>query len=76
MQGSIQEKYEHSLLLFLERFEHLWVFIIVLFEEKSCPSAIFSKFLMGLLGRQSQTLGPKNAEPVFTGCHGRFSLSI
>lgn len=31
---------------------------------------------MDLLGRQSQNLCPKNAEPVFTGCCGRFSLSI
>lgn len=64
------------LLLFLERFEYLCVFILVLFEEKSCPTTSLSKFLMNLLCRQSQNLCPKNAKPVFTGCCRRLFLSI
>lgn len=43
---------------------------------KSCPITSFSKFLMNLLCRQSQNLCPKNAKPVFTGCHGRVFMLI
>lgn len=69
MQESIQK--QTYIVVFLERFEYLWVFTLVLYEEKSCPITSFSKFLMNLLCRQSQNLCPKNAKPVFAGCRGR-----